>query len=319
MALKISREVKTAILVIAGVLLLVFLFNYLKGINLFDSTDKYYTEFDYNALNKASPVTIKGNKIGKIESITYNSTSRKTRVAFSVDDDLQFSKNSIVRMYETGLMGGNGLAIIPANDTDYAKDGDVLKSEVEYGLVTTLSKNFSGISNNLDSTLKSADSLMTNLNKLVKDDSDKGLKNAIAELNTTITSFKNVSYSLNSLIAKNDKKLSSAITSFDSISSNLAVITSDLKQVKFSQTVAELDKTLNSVNALMADLENGNGSLGKLLKDEGLYTNLEGASKQLEELLQDMKLNPKRYVHFSLFGKKAKQYDAEGNELKDKN
>jgi phospholipid/cholesterol/gamma-HCH transport system substrate-binding protein len=319
MALKISREVKTAILVIAGVLLLVFLFNYLKGINLFDSTDKYYTEFDYNGLNKASPVTIKGNKIGKIESITYNSKTGKTRVAFSVEDDLQFSKNSIIRMYETGLMGGNGLAIVPASDNDYAQDGDVLKSEVEYGLVTSLSKNFSGISNNLDSTLKSADSLMTNLNKLVKDDSDKGLKNAIAELNTTITSFKNVSYSLNSLIAKNDKKLSSAITSFDSISSNLAVITSDLKQVKFSQTVAELDKTLNSVNALMADLENGNGSLGKLLKDEGLYTNLEGASKQLEELLQDMKLNPKRYVHFSLFGKKAKQYDAEGNELKDKN
>ncbi|MEZ4855878.1 MAG: MlaD family protein [Gelidibacter sp.] len=317
--MKISREVKTAILVIAGVVLLVFLFNYLKGTNLFDSTDKYYTEFDYNALNKASPVTIKGNKIGKIESITYNSKSRKTRVAFSVDDDLQFSKNSIVRMYETGLMGGNGLAIIPANDTDYAKDGDMLKSEVEYGLVTTLSKNFSGISNNLDSTLKSADSLMTNLNKLVKDDSDKGLKNAIAELNTTITSFKNVSYSLNSLITKNDKKLSSAITSFDSISSNLAVITSDLKEVKFSQTVAKLDETLNSVNALMADLENGNGSLGKLLKDEGLYNNLEGASKQLKELLQDMKLNPKRYVHFSLFGKKAKQYDAEGNELKDKN
>ena len=157
------------------------------------------------------------------------------------------------------------------------------------------------------------------LNNLVIDDSDKGLKNAIAELNATIVSFKNLSTSFNSLIAKNDEKLTSVITNFDSISGNLAVISSDLKDVKFSETVAELDKTLASMNTIMANIENGKGSVGKLLNDEKLYANLEGASKHLEQLLQDMKLNPKRYVHFSLFGKKPKQYDAEGNEIKENN
>lgn len=316
--MKLTREIKTAILVISGILLLVFLFNYLKGDNILVSKDSYFTEFDYNALNSASPVTIKGNVIGKIEDISYNYETGKTRVAFTVNQSLKIPKDSRIRMYEVGLMGGNGISIIEGESKELAKPGDFLTSEVEYGLVTNLSKNFSGLSSNIDTTIRSADSLLISLNTLVLDDSDKGLKNAIAELNTTISSFKTLSTSFNSLISKNDEKLTSVITNFDSISGNLAVISSDLKEVKFSETVAELDKTLASMNTIMANIENGQGSVGKLLKDEKLYANLEGASKQLEQLLQDMKLNPKRYVHFSLFGKKPPQYDAEGNEIKDK-
>jgi len=317
--LKISREVKTAILVILGVLLLVFLINYLKGVNLFDSTSKYHTEFEYNSLNASSPVTIKGNNIGKIDAITYDYKTGKTKVTISVDKNLNFPKNSKIRMYETGLMGGNGLAIIPGDSSENAKSGDLLESEVEFGLVTSLSKNFSGLSENLDTTLQSVDTLLGNLNKLVVDDSEIGLRRTMAELNATIVSFKNTSNNLNSLLAKNDKDLTSAIKNFNSITADMATVTNDLKTVELSKTVAELDNTLLNINAMMSDIKSGNGSLGKLLQDEGLYNNLEGASKQLEELLEDMKLNPKRYVHFSLFGKKAKQYDAEGNEVKEKN
>jgi phospholipid/cholesterol/gamma-HCH transport system substrate-binding protein len=317
--LKLSREIKTAILVISGILLFVFLYNYLKGDNLLVPKDSYFTEFDYNSLNSASPVTINGNIVGKIEDISYNYETGKTRVAFTVNQSLKIPKDSKIRMYEVGLMGGNGISIIEGQSSELAKPGDVLQSEVEFGLITNLSKNFSGLSSNIDTTVQSADTLLMSLNNLVIDDSDKGLKNAIAELNATIVSFKNLSTSFNSLIAKNDEKLTSVITNFDSISGNLAVISSDLKDVKFSETVAELDKTLASMNTIMANIENGKGSVGKLLNDEKLYANLEGASKQLEQLLQDMKLNPKRYVHFSLFGKKPKQYDAEGNEIKENN
>ena len=317
--MKLSREIKTAILVISGILLFVFLYNYLKGDNLLVPKDSYFTEFDYNSLNSASPVTINGNIVGKIEDISYNYETGKTRVAFTVNQSLKIPEDSKIRMYEVGLMGGNGISIIEGQSYELAKPGDVLQSEVEFGLITNLSKNFSGLSSNIDTTVQSADTLLMSLNNLVIDDSDKGLKNAIAELNATIVSFKNLSTSFNSLIAKNDEKLTSVITNFDSISGNLAVISSDLKDVKFSETVAELDKTLASMNTIMANIENGKGSVGKLLNDEKLYANLEGASKQLEQLLQDMKLNPKRYVHFSLFGKKPKQYDAEGNEIKENN
>ncbi|GGG48632.1 MlaD family protein [Bizionia arctica] len=304
--MKLSREVKTAILVISGILFLIFGFNYLKGKNLFNSDDTFYTEFDYNGLTTASPVTIKGNNIGKIQEIIYVIETGKTRVSFTVNDELKFSKNSVMRLYSLGLLEGNGLALVPANDQQYAESGDAIKSEVEAGIIKDLTENFSGLSDGLDITLKSADSLLTSINGLVKDDSEEGLKNAIKELNSTLTSFKTLSGSFNSLIAKNQDSLTQVISNFNSVSKNLATLSEDLKKVEISKTVANLDETLENVNTLLSGLEKGEGSMGKLLKDDQLYHNLEVASAQLSELLQDFKLNPKRYVNVSVFGGKNK-------------
>lgn len=304
--MKLSREVKTAILVISGVVFLIFGFNYLKGKNLLDTSNTFYTEFDYNGLTTASPVTIKGNKIGKIIEIIYIIESGKTRVSFTVEKELVFSKNSKMRLYPLGLLDGNGLAIIPAKDEQYAKSGDMLPSEVEGGLIKDLTENFSGISEGLDATLVSADSLLISLNDLVKDNSKDGLKNAIKEMNLTLTSFKSLSGSFNSLVTKNQDSLTQVISNFNAVSKNLAVLSKDLKEIEISKTVADLDKTLQNVNGLLANLEQGEGSMGKLLKDDKLYHNLEVASGQLSELLQDFKLNPKRYIHISVFGGKNK-------------
>ena len=292
---------------ILGILFLIIGINYLKGVNIFDPKNEFYTEFDYNALTPSSPVTIKGNNVGKINSIKYDFETGKTRVAFTVDKALKFSKDSKVRLYELGIMGGNGMAIIPAEGGDIAGNGDFLNSEVEEGLVKSLTSNFSGLTTGLDTTLKTADSLLLNLNRIVEDDTDKGLKSAIAELNETIKSFKTLSYSFNSLIAKNDKSLTSVISNFDKVSQDLATLSEDLKDVEISKTVQTLDQTLLQVNTLLADLDKGEGTLGKLLTDEELYNNLEVASQQLQELLQDFKLNPGRYVKVSVFGKKDKK------------
>jgi phospholipid/cholesterol/gamma-HCH transport system substrate-binding protein len=290
-----SREIKTAILVLSGVLLLVFLINYLKGESLFDSNETYYTEFDYNALTKASPVTVKGNTVGKIQDIIYDFNTGKTRVSFTVDDQLNFSKESKIRLYKTGLMGGNALAIVVSNIGETATSGDFLSSEVEEDLISSLTTNFSGVSNNLDTTLSSADSLLVNLNGLVLDNSEDGIKNAIAELNSTMKSFKAVSYTINTLVKDNDEKLNSVLSNFDAISSDLATITGDLKNVKLSNTVKTLDNTLSTANRLITSIENSDGTLGKLLNDASLYNNLEAATKEMELLLMDIKLHPARY------------------------
>lgn len=316
--MKISKEVKTAILVILGIALFIFGFNYLKGKNLFKSTDVYYTKFDYNALTKASTVTVNGNEVGKVQDIIYDFETGKTIVSFTVSNKLEFAKSSKIRMYETGLMGGNGLAIINSYEGETAKYGDTLQSEVEPGLITSLTKNFSGISDNLDTTLKSTDSLIKNLNRMVVDDSEEGLKRTIAELNATLKSFKQLSYSANGLISKNDENIGVILENFKVTSQNLSQISTELKEANLDTTIENLNKSVEGLNNVLASIDKGEGSLGKLLKDEGLYSNLEGASLQLEQLLQDMKLNPKRYVHFSLFGKKAKEYDAKENEIKDK-
>lgn len=307
--MKISKEVKTGILVVLGIILFIFGFNYLKGQNLFDSNNVYYTEFDYNALTQSSLVTVKGNSVGKIQDITYDFKSGKTRVSFFVNEELKFSKNSIVRLYETSLMGGNAIAIILAEDGDIAKSGDLLKSEVEVGLVSSLSKNFSGISSELNSTLRATDTLFTSLNVLVNDASEAGLKSTIKALNETLKSFKTTSNKVNSLLTKNDKNIAGILENFKASSDGLASLTTELKNANVGATVETLNKTLNHLNSILAALNKGEGSMGKLLKDEALYNNLEGATKEMEALLKDIKLHPKRY--FRILSKKEIPYKEE--------
>tara|TARA_R100001369_G_scaffold23263_1_gene42763 strand:- start:32992 stop:33933 length:942 start_codon:yes stop_codon:yes gene_type:complete len=306
--LKISREVKTAILVLSGIALFIYLFSYLKGGDILSSTDSYYTEFDYNALSMSSPVTVKGNKIGKIEDIIYDFETGKTRVLFSVNPQLEFSKSSLIRLYETGLMTGNGLAIIDSNDGAKAEPGDFIKSEVKSGLVSSLEKDFTKVSTDLDITLRSADTLMRSLNTLVIDESDTGIKSAIAELNMTLKSFKNLSYSIQGVIKENDKKIASILNNFDKTSKDLSELAEELKGAGLSNTVADLNKTLVSMQSLLTSIDNGEGTIGKLLKDDTLYNNLEGASKEMELLLLDIKLHPARYRR--ILSKKEIPYQA---------
>ena len=304
--MKITKEVKTAVLVLLGIFLFIFGYNYLKGQNLFEPKNIYYTEFDYNALSSSSVVTVKGNTVGKIQDIIYDFKTGKTRIAFSVNDQLKFSVNSKIRLYETGLMGGNALAVIISNDGELAKPGDVLESEIQVGLITSLSKNFSGLSTDLNATLKSTDTLLTNINKIVIDESDAGLKRTIAELNATLKSFKNLANSLNGVVSENDKNITTILENFKTTSNDLAVMTSELKEANVGNTVQSLNETLTKINVLLAGVNNGEGSMGKLLKDETLYQNLEGATKEMEALLKDIKLHPKRY--FRILSKKEIPY-----------
>ncbi|MDN3493143.1 MlaD family protein [Winogradskyella bathintestinalis] len=293
--MKISREVKTAILVLSGIALFIFLFTYLKGEDIFSSSNNYYTEFEYNGLSMSSPVTVKGNKIGKIEEIRYDFDSGKTIVEFSVTPQLKFSKNSKVSLYQTSLMGGNALAILDANDGQLAEPGDFIQSHVKEGIINALGDDFSGISKDLGVTLRSADTLVSSLNTLVVDESDDGLQNTIAELNSTLKSFKSVANSANNLISNNDKKIASMLENFDKTAAEIAILVNGLNDANLANTVKNLDEMVLKFNQLATGLEAGEGSIGKLLKDESLYNNLDNASKELQLLLLDIKLHPARY------------------------
>lgn len=293
--MKISREVKTAILVLSGIALFIYLFSYLKGEDIFTDTNTYYTEFDYNALSSSSSVTVKGNKVGKIEEISYDFETGKTRISFSVNPRLKFSKSSIIRLYETGLMGGNALAIVDSYEGEQAKPGDFIQSEVQPGLITSLKNNFSGISTDLDSAIRSADTLMTSINALVVDESDEGLKSTISELNSTLKSFKVLSNSIQDVIKANDDKIASVLDNFEQTSKDLSELSAQLKEVDLNKTVANLNQTLTGIQAIMSSIDNNEGTIGKLLNDDKLYNNLEAASKEMELLLLDIKLHPARY------------------------
>lgn len=319
--MKISREVKTAILAILGIVLFIFGFSFLKSNNLLEDSLIVYAKYDnVEGLKPSTPVSINGFAIGKVLDIYFEGDNTSVLIVkMSVDNKFKFSKNSKVELFQNGFIGGKAIQIIPAYDNaPNAKSGDYLKSETKAGMIDLVSDQLTPLQQKIEKVMSETDTLLVGFNNAFDAKAQADLKNSIANLNATVASFNVTAKSLNSLIDTNKSKLDNTIYNFETTSSNLSTMTDKMAQVDIAKTVQDLQATIKKFDNVMASVENGDGSIGKLLKDEKLYENLSGASKQMEELLEDMKLNPKRYVHFSLFGKKVKRYDAEGNEIEEK-
>ena len=318
-ALKLSKEIKTAVLVISGILLFIFIFNYLKGENVFDSSKKISAIYEnVEGLAPSAAVTINGHTIGKVQSIEFKGDgSGLLRVTMLISDDFPFSVNSEAQLYEAGLIGGKAIAIIPSFDSSaLVQSGDVLRSKVKPGLTDLVNQRLTPLQEKIEKMMVSADQLLINLNEVFDVQSKENIKLSIAELSTTISSFKTTSESLNSLVEDNKPAIGETILNFIKISKDLSSVSESLSESDIDLIMLDLKSTISSFDLLLKNIENGDGSFGKFIKDDRLYVNLQGATKQLEELLNDMKLNPKRYVHFSLFGKKAQQYDVDGKKVK---
>jgi len=308
--LKISREVKTAVLVISGLVMFVFLFNYLKGNNLLDSSRSFYVVYDnVEGLASSTPVTINGLSVGKVQEISFNNDgSGSLVVKLLVESDFEFSKNSKAELYEAGLIGGKAIAIIPAFDNaENAKKGNYLEGTVKAGLTELVNQRLTPLQEKIEKMMVSADSLLNNLNDVFDSQTKANLKNSIAGLSTTIASFGETSKSLNKLVENNQEQIKNTLTNVETITSNLTKVTDSLANANLGNTIKDLQTTINNFNSVLASIDEGKGSIGKLFKDEGLYKNLKGATKEMEELLQDIKLHPKRY--FRILSKKEIPYN----------
>jgi phospholipid/cholesterol/gamma-HCH transport system substrate-binding protein len=307
--LKLSREVKTAILVITSLLLIIYLFNYLKGQNLLDSSRSFYAVYDnVEGLASSTPVTINGLAVGKVQDISFTDDgSGKLKVKLMVDSDFEFSKNSKAELYETGLIGGKAIAIIPAfDDAENAKKGDFLEGSIKAGLTELVNQKLTPLQGKIETMMVSADLLLKNINDVFDEQTKLNLKTSIAELSNTITSFKSTSNALNSLIADNKVKLDSTLSNFEKTSSNFAKITDTVADANLGQAISDLQSTIGNFNKVLQSIDKGEGTMGKLMKDDGLYNNLKGATKEMEALLKDIKLHPKRY--FRILSKKEIPY-----------
>lgn len=313
--MKVSREIKTAVLVIISIILFIWGYSFLKGKNLFDNSNKLFVVYENVAgLAPSAPVTLNGLTIGKVNSISINPDG-KLLVELHITTDFPIAKTSIAEIYDSGLVGGRQIAIKPnLLDKNYTVSGDYLQASSKLGLTDALAQQLEPLQAKIQQLLENADVLFSNVNDILDTQTRQNLKNSIASLNTTLSEFSVASKNINGLLAENKSKLNNTLNNVDRVSGNFATISDSLAKANLGQTVRNLEKTLAKVDKIMAELEQGNGTMGKLIKDETMYTNFAKTSKELELLLQDLRLNPTRYVNVSLFGKKNKPYVAPVND-----
>ncbi|MNF24033.1 putative phospholipid ABC transporter-binding protein MlaD [compost metagenome] len=321
--MKITREIKTAILVIASILLFIWGYSFLKGKDLFTNYKTFYVEYDnVEGLATSAPVTLNGLEIGKVTSITINQNTGKLTVELQLKTDFPISKSSIASIYEPGLIGGRQIAIYPNfNDKTLAVDGQKLQGDVKLGLMSTVGKQLEPMQKKLEKVMLNVDDLISGLNNVLDKKTQEDLKVSLAELSKTMVQFHKATVGINELLDDNKGQINGIVTNFNKVSGDFSKISDSLNKADLGKTVKNLNATLAKVDGIMADLEAGKGSAGKLLKDEALYENIKDATKEMELLLEDVRLHPTRYVNVSLFGKKNKPYVAPENDSisKDKN
>nr|WP_315152075.1 MlaD family protein [uncultured Flavobacterium sp.] len=314
--MKITREIKTAILVITSILLFIWGYSYLKGKDLFDSYKFFYAEYEnVEGLTPSAPITINGLVIGKVKSITL--TEKGTLlVEMQIDTDFPISKSSTAAIYDASLIGGKQLAIRPNYaDKNIAESGDYLKAVVQPGLMDSLGDKVSPAMAKVEKLMTSADQLVVSFNEVLDAKAKADLKKSLAELSATMEQFHKVAANANVILEENKGQLKGAVSNFNKVSDNFVKISDSLNKADLGLAVRNLNATLAKVDGIMKGIEAGNGTMGKLIKDDALYNNLAKTSRELELLLQDVRLNPTRYVNVSVFGKKNKPYVAPNDSI----
>ncbi|MDB4643872.1 MlaD family protein [Flavobacteriaceae bacterium] len=308
--MKRSKEIKAALFVLLGIFLFLIGFNFLNGTSLFKSENTLYAVYDQvEGLQSGTKVTVNGLTIGKVSSINFLPETDKILVSFTVRNDLQFSKNSVAELYEAGLIGGKSIAIIPVYDQEsFLASGDTLRSRIKPGLTDVVGSEIAPLQKKLDTVLSDADTLIGALNTILDDQAQSGLNEAFANLSTTVTNLNTISSDLSNILSSQGKNINTTLENLAETSDNLNQITDSLSRANLKGVITKFESTATNLNLVLSSINRGEGSLGKLIQDDALYNNLEASTKEVELLIKDLKEHPKRYVHFSLFGKKETPY-----------
>ena len=308
--MKISKEVKVGLMAIIAIALFIFGYNFLKGKNLLQDSRVFYAVYDQvEGLSPSSAVTINGLQIGSVTNIKIRPDDAKLVVTMNIKNNFPFSSSSVAKIYGGDLIGGKTVAIVPNfKDKTKAVSGDTLTGEIEAGLLELVNDQLAPLQTKVESVVSSVDTLVKSVNYVMDVKTKESIRKSILDFNTTVKHLNSTAENVDFVLTENLEGIQNTIKNAAETSENLKRFSDTLSKVEINKMVKDIDKTLSSIQSITQKIDNGDGSISKLMNDDTLYVNLEKASKQLEELLQDLKLNPKRYMHFSVFGKKNKEY-----------
>ena len=308
--MKLSYEIKTALLVMSGIFLFIVMINYLKSNDIFVSDRSFFAIYeDVEGVSTGTPVTISGFNVGSVQDISFYGDDAKLLLKFRVENDFEFSSNSIAQIYETGLIGGKALAIIPVNGKNLAISGDTLQSDIAPGLTELVNDKLSPLQEKIESMVVSADSLLIAVNSVFDIETKQNLISSIENFSATIESAKKSVDVLEEVLGNNENRLNSIILNADQSFKNLSNLSENFDELDL--VIENLSKSSSNINSITSEIKAGDGLVNKVVYDEGFVKSLDEISSNINLLLEDLRMNPKRYVHFSLFGKKNKEYTKE--------
>jgi len=283
----------------------------MKNRSLYDKTRTFYAEYtNVQGLAPKSTVTVNGLKVGTVTKITFHPEKKGVLVAhLNLSNEIEFSINSVAHIYSPDFISGKSLKInIAIDEGDIAVSGDTLIGEVDSGIMGMINEQIAPLQSKVESFVVHTDSVMQNINKVMDQENQKNIKESLQSLNEVLGNFKSTANNLEKM-TREGGQIDSVMIAANKTMNNFAQISDSIKTVNIGATVAELQKSLESFNVILDSVSAGNGTIGKLMQDEALYDNLTNASKELEELLKEVKEHPKRFVHVSMFGKKEKPYE----------
>jgi phospholipid/cholesterol/gamma-HCH transport system substrate-binding protein len=296
-----TREVKVGIMAIVAIFVLYFGLNFLKGRDIFSSVSNYYANYEnIGGLVPSSPVYVKGFKVGQVEEIKYDFSKRNSFVVkISVAKDIQLPIGTKVELYDDGLMGGKAIQLIyapiAASQTMH-QSGDTIESQVGTGLMAQLT---GSLLPKIESTSTQTDSLIRSVRTLVD---NKDLTKSIASIEHTTA---NLAVSSSQLKKMMNNDVPHILGNVNDITSDFKQISGKLKKIDYEATFASIDHTIANLNLLTTKMNSSEGTIGLLLNNKDLYINLSNTAASADKLLIDLQKSPKRYVHFSLFGRKS--------------
>lgn len=311
---KISNEVKVGAVALLTILVFIWLYNFLKGKDFFSNSAYYYTVYDkIGGLAESSPVEINGYKVGVVQSIDFVSPeSGKLLVSFSVSKDFVLPKNTVAEIVPVSLLGGMKVQFVYGNGPGTYSDGDTIPGVLAESITDKLETEILPLKDKISKLVTSLDSVIVSVNEIMDDKFRNDLKGSMSNLNNTTGS-------ISRIVGSKEKELKSTLENIDKFSkmlsentgkldktfTNLKNVTDTLAAADIYTSVNNLKSSLEQASLMLENMNKGKGTAGQLLTNDTLYTNLTNSLGSLNLLLLDMKANPKKYVHFSLFGKKS--------------
>ena len=320
--MKISKEVKVGIIVLAAIGLFIYGFNFLKGKNIFGKQFVVYAVYDkIEGLLEANPLLVNGFKIGQVSKISIMADNR-ILVTFMLTEEVKIPKKSTARIFSSDLLGTKAVTIVHnMKSTEYIQSGDTLLSDSELDLKGAVSAEILPLKLKAENLISSIDSVMTVVTQVLNANVRQSLILTFENLKSTIASLNHTAYNLDTLVGSQKPRIAGILDKVHSIVGNLEAnnqkitnilnnfsdISDTLAKANIKQAIENANSALFQANQLLTSINSGQGTLGKLVKNDSLYNKLDKAAEDLDKLFKDLRINPERYVHLSIFGRKDRK------------